>query len=118
MEIEQVMKKTQKPTSIVSREKRSLALHREVVKRLREDPSLWDIPLKNIERWTKLHGGLAAPYSVWLNLLRTEPKEKIIKILLSRSQRSACLRSSSPFTGIIDQETRNRIYEKYRQPKH
>lgn len=41
-------------------DKRSLALHRAIVKRLRENPELWDRPLQNIERWTENDGGLSA----------------------------------------------------------
>ena len=92
---------------------RSLDLHREIVKRLKEDPSLWDKPLSNIERWTNDKGELPLCYFVWKTILTTWPKEKILKLLVSRSQRATHLRSSSPFTGIIDQETRNRIFKKW-----
>lgn len=95
-------------------DKRSLELHREVVKRLQKDPTLWGIPLSNIERWTGDKGELPSYYHAWKTILTTWPKEKILKLLVSRSQRATHLRSSSPFTGILDQETRNRIFEKWR----
>jgi hypothetical protein len=94
-------------------DKRSLELHREVVKQLRLNPSLWNIPLRNIERWTEDDGSLPVPYKVWREILTTMPHENIIKIVLSKSQRSTHLRSSSPFTGIIDKETRDKIFQKY-----
>jgi len=71
-------------------DRRSLALHRAVVKRLREDPRLWAIPLQNIERWTK-GGEMGVPCRVWKNILETMPREDIIKLLLSRSQRATQL---------------------------
>jgi hypothetical protein len=53
-------------------------------------------------------------YMVWNEILETWTHEAIIKFLLSRSQKATHLRSSSPFVGIISQEERNRIFEKYR----
>lgn len=94
-------------------DKRSLALHRAIVKRLRETPELWAIPLQNIERWTDKDGGIPMSFKIWKDMLETTPQEDIIKLLLSRSQRATQLRSSSPFTGIISKEQRNRIFDKY-----
>jgi hypothetical protein len=95
-------------------DKRSLELHREVVKQLRLNPSLWDVPLRNIDRWTDDDGSLPAPYKEWKEILTSMPHETIIKLVLSKSQRSTQLRSSSPFTGIIDKETRDKIFQKYK----
>lgn len=99
-------------------DKRSLALHRAVVRKLCKCPDLWEKPLLNIARWTHKDGSLPVVYIVWKNILETWPHEAIIKLLLSRSQRSTQLRSSSPFIGIIDKETRNRIFEKYNRIYH
>jgi len=82
---------------------------------LRENPSLWSLPLANIERWTKDRESIPVPYIVWKELLETMSHEDIINLLLSRSQRATLLRSSSPFTGIISQEERNRIFERYKR---
>jgi hypothetical protein len=95
-------------------DKRSLELHREVVKLLRLNPSLWDVPLRNIDRWTDKDGSLPVPYKIWKEILTSMSHETIIKLVLSKSQRSTQLRSSSPFTGIIDKETRNKIFQKYK----
>ena len=92
---------------------RSLALHRATVKRLKENPELWDVPLRNIDQWTQPDGSLPMAYVVWKEILQTWTHEAIVKLLLSRSQRATQLRSSSPFVGIISQEERNRIFEKY-----
>ena len=97
---------------------RSLALHRAIVKRLRENPELWDRPLQNIDRWTESDGSLAMSHKVWRDILETTPREDIIKVLLSKSQRSQQLRSSSPFTGIISQESRRKIFDKYNRIYH
>lgn len=96
-------------------DKRSLALHRAVVRKLCQYPDLWEKPLQNIERWTEPDGSLSMASLIWKNILETWEHEAIIKLLLSRSQRATFLRSSSPFTGIISQEERNRIFERYRK---
>ena len=96
-------------------DKRSLALHRAVVRKLDNCPDLWDIPLKNIERWAEKDGSMPVAHMVWKEILESWTHEAIIKFLLSRSQRATQLRSSSPFVGIIDQDTRNRIFERYRK---
>lgn len=90
-------------------DKRSLALHRVVVKRLQENPELWAVPLQNIERWTESDGSLDRPYQVWKHILTIMPREKIVSLLLSKSQRSTHLRSSTPFVGILDKSTREKI---------
>jgi hypothetical protein len=94
-------------------DRRSLALHRAIVKKLQEEPELWSKPLQNIERWTENDGSLPVPYRVWKKILESTPQEDIIKLLLSKSHRSTLLRSSSPFVGIISQDERNRIFDKY-----
>ena len=94
-------------------EKRSLALHRAVVRKLCKHPDLWEKPLKNIKQWTENDGSLPVPFMVWKEILETWTHEAIIKLLVSRSQRATHLRSSSPFTGIISQEERKRIFARY-----
>jgi hypothetical protein len=84
---------------------------------LRRDPSLWGVPLRNLERWEKTNGTLSVQQQIWKHILNTESRESILNILLSKSPQSTHLRSSTPFVGIIDREIRNRIFEKYRQTK-
>jgi hypothetical protein len=94
-------------------DRRSLAIHQEVVNRLKKNPTLWKVPLRNLERWEQLNGNLSAAQQVWRRILTTESREAIVAILLSGSEESKFLRSSSPFVGIIDQETRERIFRKF-----
>jgi hypothetical protein len=94
-------------------DRRSLSIHRQVVKQLRDNPSLWGVPLRNLDRWEQNNGNLSVPQQIWKRILTTEPHEKIIGRLLSKSQESTHLRSSSPFVGIIDQKTREKIFRRY-----
>lgn len=95
-------------------DERSKALHREIAKKMRNEPSLWDIPKKNLARWKKMKGGLPYALIEWEHILNANTKEQILAILESDSEESNRLRSSSPFVGILSQSERNKIFEFYR----
>ncbi|OGC02266.1 hypothetical protein A2V82_16605 [candidate division KSB1 bacterium RBG_16_48_16] len=92
---------------------RSIALHREIVKKLKNNPKLWDIPQKNIEKWKKQRGRLVPAFIEWENILENNKKEQILFILESDSEEAVRLRSSSPFTGILTESERKRIFESF-----
>lgn len=102
-----------RPYCIEIREKRSLALYRAIVRRLKVNPELWDRPLQTLERWDKQNGSRASTV-FWREILTTKTREEIVNMLLSRSKRGVTWRKSSPFTGIISQVERNKIYVKWR----
>ena len=95
-------------------DKRSRALHREIAKKLRKNPDLWDIPKKNLARWKRMKGGLPTALMEWELILNANTKEQILAILEGDSEESNRLRSSSPFVGILSQSERNKIFEFYR----
>jgi hypothetical protein len=92
---------------------RSIALHRAIANKLRNNPKLWNIPLKNIEKWKKLQGRPIPAFLEWENILQNNEKEQILVILESDSEESVKLRSSSPFTGILTERERKQIFESY-----
>ncbi len=92
---------------------RSTALHREIAKKLRNNPRLWEIPQRNIEKWKQQRGLLMPALMEWENILQNNKKEKILLILQGESEESVRLRSSSPFTGILTEKERKRIFESY-----
>jgi DUF438 domain-containing protein len=96
-------------------EERSKTLHKEIAKRLRDNPKLWTIPKRNIDRWKKEKTTAALAYAEWECLLDTLTREEILAILENDSETSIRLRSSSPFTGILSIEERNAIFESYRR---
>jgi hypothetical protein len=83
-------------------EHRSLALHAEVARLLRSDPTLRDaarsrlprVPAGYRERWRELLDG---------------PLEQLLFTLADPSEAAAALRQASPFTFALDQATRWRI---------
>jgi hypothetical protein len=102
-----------RPECIERRIKRRLAWHRAIVCMLKKDPALWDVPIQNMDRWAKQNGYVG--HQVWREILSTMSREKIMRLLVSRSQRADQLRGSSPFVGIISKKTVERIREKYRK---
>ncbi|MBT1073614.1 hypothetical protein [Pelotalea chapellei] len=94
-------------------DRRSLALHVAILRRLREAPELWDVPLHNLDRWQEQNGEEALAHEIWREILTTRTREEIAKLLLSRSAHSTFLRSSTPFVGIINQDERKQIFERY-----
>jgi hypothetical protein len=94
-------------------ELRSIALHREIAKKLKNNPKLWDIPQKNIEKWKKQRGRLIPAFMEWENILENNKREQILFILESDSEEAVRLRSSSPFTGILTESERKRIFESF-----
>lgn len=101
-----------KPHCIDIREKRSLALHRSVVVELRKNPALWTVAFANLDRWGQQ--GALGGHAIWLKILHSMSRDEILKLLVARSENAIDLRKLSPFVGIISQEKRNKIFEKWR----
>jgi hypothetical protein len=80
---------------------------------LRKDPTLWEVPIQNMDRWLQ-NGTESLGYQKWREILRKMSRKEIMKLLVSRSQRVDQIRSFTPFVGILDQELRNRIFERYK----
>jgi len=89
-------------------EERSLALHEEVVRRLRARPELLEQARRRVKRWAD-DGSVSRRYvSAWRDLL-SQPLDRIVAVLLDPGERAAALRQTSPFAGVIDSATRWRI---------
>lgn len=94
-------------------DERSIALHKEIADKLRSNPALWDIPRKNLERWKQLQDGFSRPLEEWERILHQENREQILALLESDSEEAIRLRSSSPFTGILNDNDRKMIFESF-----
>ncbi len=98
-------------------DERSKALHKEIAKKLRNNPGLWDIPINNIIRWKKNRKSIISPIAEWEYILTKHSKEQILALIVSDSEESIRLRSSSPFTGILTANERMKIFNKYKSAK-
>ena len=88
---------------------RSLAFHRAIARKLRNNPGLWDVPLDNIERWSSQDANLGDVYREWLHILKSSDRERILALLENADEESKRLRSSTPFTGILTEAERLEI---------
>lgn len=92
-------------------EERSLALHRAIARRLKENPALLEVALKNLERWIQ-DGGMRSYWTEWKTILNG-PLEEILSFLVSGGEKAKWLRQSSPFCGILLPQERWKIYESF-----
>jgi hypothetical protein len=92
-------------------EERSLALHRAVARRIRENPALLDIARENLERWISKQG-VTRFWCEWKKILNNSP-EAIVDFLVSPEEKAIWLRQSSPFCGILTPQERWKIYESF-----
>ncbi|MFH2046124.1 MAG: hypothetical protein ABIK92_13360 [Pseudomonadota bacterium] len=99
-------------------DKRSASLHREIAKKLRIYNELWDIPKRNLTKWKKNRGEESTAINEWENIFKIKTKEEILSILEGDNEESVRLRSSSPFTGILDENERREIFEFYTIKKY
>ena len=92
-------------------DRKVLELARIAVARIDANPALARIGLDNIERWTMQKGGyLPRCHAEWKHLIETQPWVKLREMLLEESDEGQRLRSSHPFTGLVTDEERARIY--------
>ncbi len=94
-------------------DKRSLEMSQAVVRRVDEDPERWIEHAKaNIHRWNKRNGERAGR-TEWLEILNNSTWPEIREILLAETDEGQRLRQNSPFTGVITQEEREKIYLRF-----
>ena len=99
-------------------EERSIALHRAVAERIRENPGLMKEAVKNLQRCRQQFfpegRNPAGALLEWQDLLENRSLEEVLEFMVSESERARRLRQSSPFAGILTPRERWRIYEAYR----
>lgn len=76
------------------REKRSLAWHSEIAKRIERDPSLLKVALDNLDSWKKLNGEDATLYAQWRKILSEKTTGEIVDILRSETEEAKVATSS------------------------
>jgi len=94
-------------------DERSKALHKEIADKLRNNPELWAVPKNNIIKWKDRRKSIMPSITEWEHILDKHSKNQILALLESDSEESTRLRSSSPFTGILSEIERIRIFNSY-----
>jgi hypothetical protein len=97
----------------LDRNHRSIEFGKAICKKLQNNPDLIQIPINNIQRWEQREGWTDPALQEWKTLLNG-PRERIYKILTGTDSESQRIRSSNPFAGVLTQEERNQIMNKYK----
>jgi hypothetical protein len=93
-------------------DRRSLALHQAVAKKLRAHPEMIEIARENLSRWYA-GAGRSQPYlDEWRRILDL-PLEEILALLEQDGERMTALRQSSPFAGILEPAERWAVYTRF-----
>jgi hypothetical protein len=90
-------------------EERSVAYHRVIAERLRDQPAILDRARRRVQGW--LASGPCAPAAAarWAAVLAGDATS-IAAFLVERSEQADELRQSSPFAGALDLRERWRIW--------
>ena len=97
-------------------EERSLALHREIAIKIRENPSLLlDVRLRledavGSERHSE---SVKDALREWLDILDQKLVSEILELLTDPGEEATRLRQSSPFAGILSEAERRRVFNRF-----
>ena len=100
------------------REQESLEIHRRIVRRLDDEAApVMEKARANLHRWLSGRGedSLAAAYREWESLLETLTVAQVSALLVAEDERSARLRQSSPFAGVLSPQE---VWEIKRSCRH
>lgn len=92
-------------------DRRSLALHEAVARKLEVAPELLAVARANLERW--LASGPVVALLEWRRLIDEQPIEQVVAVLRSDDESARRLRQSSPFAGILSTSERHAILQQY-----
>ncbi len=95
-------------------DRRSLALHRAVAAKLRTQPELLKVALKNIDRWYADASRTRTYLDEWRVILH-QPLDSILATIVEEGERMTALRQSTPFSGILDPKERWAIYRQFKR---
>jgi hypothetical protein len=95
-------------------EERSVAYHRVIAGRLRDQPEILDMARRRVSGW--LADGVTAPAAAarWAAVLAGDPSS-IAVFLIERSEVADELRQSSPFAGALRPRERWQIWREVRE---
>ena len=91
---------------------RSLAMHRAIAVKLRQDPTLLAIAHDNLDRWSVSSGGSQPYFDAWRELLEL-PLVDLLERILEESERMTAMRQTNPFAGILTPTERWAIYDQF-----
>jgi hypothetical protein len=93
-------------------DQRSLEMHRAIADKLRADPSLIEIALDNLNRWSQTATRSQPYWDAWREIL-TRPLPVVLKLLVEESEHMTAMRQASPFAGVLQPSERWAIYQRF-----
>lgn len=85
---------------------RSLALHLLVVKKLRNDPSLFGQVCATLSKWRDIVDQRSQPYLIEWETLIARGMDECLTVTGEEPEHADALRKSSPFAGILTEDER------------
>jgi len=87
-------------------DERSLALHRLIAEKIRQNPALIERVRHTLNRWRVQVDAASQPYLKQWEALLDQGTEACLSVCLERSQNANALRQSSPFCGVLTAKER------------
>lgn len=87
-------------------DERSLALHRMVADKIRQNPALFDQARATLARWRKTVCVSSQPYLCEWEHLMNHGIEACLTVAVEDSEHATALRQSSPFAGLLTNQDR------------
>jgi hypothetical protein len=94
-------------------ELRSLAYHRVVAGRLRDDPSAIELAKRRVREWRER--GVAAHYAARWEKLLDGPPDRLVQVMVADDEEARAMRQATPFAGVVGPRERWRIWDEVRR---
>jgi hypothetical protein len=93
---------------------RSRAIHELIAGKIRLHPELFEVPVRNVERWAAM--AKLEPYYLteWRAIL-AQGMEEALRFAVEDSERATELRQSTPFTGVLTQQERSEFLKRWKE---
>ena len=89
-------------------------MHAVIARKIDRDPTLLEIPRRNLARWRKRWADAPPAWLEEWQALLERPWPQIGAQITEPSEQGARLRQSTPFAGVLSEAERERIYEAFR----
>lgn len=93
-------------------DQRSIALHRAIAEKLRENPELMQVAQDNLMRWMARETRSMPYFEAWQALL-SRPADQLLPLLTEDSECMRAMRQATPFAGVLTPQERWAIYAQF-----
>lgn len=91
----------------------NLEMSRLAARKIRREPALFAQVLETLQRWKRLQHPAPPALLEWDRILRQNSPQKVLAMLTQDNEEGNRLRQSDPFTNIVGQRERLRIFKRY-----